>query len=78
MRPCGSFPVHGDSPPTTYRTSLSIDGFGSTANEERIVDSLIRRGPLDSLMRNPSVEEVFVNSPGEVATIQRGRKGARA
>ena len=39
--------------------------------EERIMNWLVRLGPLEPLIRNPVYEEIFVDSPREVGVIER-------
>ena len=41
------------------------------AMEERVMNWLVRLGPLEPLIRNPAYEEIFVDSPREVGVIER-------
>jgi pilus assembly protein CpaF len=43
------------------------------ASQERILDSLLRLGPLEPLMRDPHVEEIIINAPADVGVIRRGQ-----
>jgi pilus assembly protein CpaF len=41
------------------------------AVETHVMNSLVRFGPLEPLIRNPDYEEIFVDSPREVGVIER-------
>ncbi|HYW88362.1 MAG TPA: ATPase, T2SS/T4P/T4SS family [Chloroflexota bacterium] len=43
-----------------------------TETEQRLVDELLGLGPIESLMRDPDVESIFINAPTRVYVVRGG------